>query len=122
MTAKVYYNSACPVCRAGVDAQKSRMESCAITNVQWIDVHAYPHAVTETGSSLEQVRERIHMMDESGKIVVGADALTELWFRTPGQMWLGRLASLYFVRTLGTLAYNAFAKYLYAWNRRAGRW
>jgi len=57
MASKVYYNSACPVCNAGIKDQRRRMEACGIEDIEWVDVHTNPEAVSEVGASLEQVRE-----------------------------------------------------------------
>ena len=46
----VYYNSACPVCNAGIEAQRRRMQSCNV-DVEWIDIHRNPERLTETGAS-----------------------------------------------------------------------
>ena len=56
MPSKVYYNSACPVCNAGIKDQRKRMQDCGVNNIEWVDVHNNPDAVSEVGSSLEQVR------------------------------------------------------------------
>jgi predicted DCC family thiol-disulfide oxidoreductase YuxK len=118
---KVYYNSACPVCKAGIEGQKQRMEACRAA-VDFIDVHAEPEAVKEIGAEREFVRERLHVMDESGQVLVGADAFAVIWQRTDGQRWLGRLVQLPLIRPLTAWLYNWFAARLYAWNRRNGRW
>ena len=118
---KVYYNSACPVCNAGIKGQRDRMASCAAT-VDWIDVHTNADAVAEIGVERELVRERLHVVDEDGVMYVGADAFGALWNRTPGQGAFGRFVSLPVVRTLARWLYNAFAALLYAWNRACGRW
>lgn len=118
----VYYNSACPVCRAGVEAQRGEMEACGLRNVEWVDVHNNPGAVAEVGASLEEVRERLYVKDERGEIKIGAEAFAELWTRTPKQRWLGKLIRLPLIRTLSRWAYNVFARYLYRWNRKKGRW
>ncbi|MGH8588498.1 MAG: DUF393 domain-containing protein, partial [Gammaproteobacteria bacterium] len=39
MSSKVYYNSACPVCNAGIKDQRRRMEACGIEGIEWVDVH-----------------------------------------------------------------------------------
>ena len=52
----VYYNSACPVCNAGIGAQRRRMQSCNV-DVEWIDIHRNPERLT--GDRREQgVRSR----------------------------------------------------------------
>ncbi len=94
MSSKVYYNSACPVCNAGIKGQRQRMEACVIGDIEWVDVHTNPAALSEVGASLEQVRERLHVKDSDGQLHVGADAFTRLWSQTRGQRWLARLVRL----------------------------
>ena len=48
----VYYNSACPVCNAGIGAQRRRMQSCDV-DVEWIDIHRNPERLTAIGASRE---------------------------------------------------------------------
>jgi 2-polyprenyl-6-hydroxyphenyl methylase/3-demethylubiquinone-9 3-methyltransferase len=115
----VYYNSACPVCAAGVAAQRRRMGSCP---VQWVDVHREPQAVEPLGASLEEVRERLHAVDADGRLLVGAQALAHLWAQTPRQRWLAGAAGLPGLRGLLATAYDRFARVLYRWNLRKGRW
>jgi predicted DCC family thiol-disulfide oxidoreductase YuxK len=119
---RVFYNSACPVCRAGVESQRGSMEACGVNDVEWIDVHRNPEAVKEVGASLEQVRERLYVKDEQGDIKIGADAFADLWTRTSKQRWLGRLIRLPIIRSVTRLAYNVFARGLYRWNRRKKHW
>lgn len=116
---QVFYNSACPVCDAGIRGQRERMAACA---VQWVDVHAQPQAVQAVGAPLEAVRERLHVVDEQGRVQVGADALATLWLATPGQRWLGRVVRSRLVKPIAHAAYNVFARILYGWNRRRGNW
>lgn len=122
MSTKVYYNSACPVCNAGIKDQRQRMEACGIKDVEWIDVHTHPEAVEEVGAPLEQVRERLHVKAEDGGLDVGADAFTRLWGQTPGQRWLATLLRFPVIRQITHLVYNAFARLLYRWNRAKGHW
>ncbi len=118
---KVYYNSACPVCAAGIRRQRVRLDPCGEA-LEWIDVHADNDAVSEAGADLEFVRERLHVVDGEGNLQVGADAVTELMAMTPGQRPAARLARLPVLRNLLRAAYNAFAAALYRWNRRVGHW
>ncbi|WOB08798.1 DUF393 domain-containing protein [Piscinibacter gummiphilus] len=115
--ATVYYNSACPVCDAGIRSQRERMQGC---NVHWVDVHQNPQSAQALGLDLEQVRERLHVRAADGHMHIGADALAALWSQSPGQRWLGALARR--LRWLGRPLYNAFARGLYRWNRRRGHW
>ncbi len=118
-TTTVYYNSACPVCDAGIAAQQGRMASC---NVVWVDVHKNPQAVQELGTDLESVRQRLYLRDEWGQIHVGANAFAQLWLRTPGQVWLGKLIQWPLVSWAGKLAYDLFSKALYRWNLWKKHW
>ena len=118
---KVYYNSACPVCDAGIKLQQRKLEGCN-AQVDWIDVHSDNTAVGEIGADLEFVRERLHVVDDSGAIRVGSEAFSALWKLTPNQGWLARLSTLAIIRTVFRWAYNGFAAFLYRWNRRNRRW
>jgi len=122
MSSKVYYNSACPVCNAGIKGQRQRMEACGIEDIEWVDVHTNPAAVSEVGASLEQVRERLHVKESDGQLNVGADAFTRLWSQTRGQRWLAKLVRLPVLKQFTHLAYNVFARLLYRWNRAKGHW
>jgi predicted DCC family thiol-disulfide oxidoreductase YuxK len=118
---KVYYNSLCPVCRAGVESQRRRM-TAAGAPAEFCDISQHPEALAEIGAGLEAVRERLHVRKADGTLAIGADAFTALAQATPGQGWLARLGGLPLVKPLLRLAYNAFAARLYRWNRRRGRW
>ena len=52
---KVYYNSACPVCDAGIRGQRQRMAECAL-DIQWIDIHSRPQALVDMGARKYFVR------------------------------------------------------------------
>lgn len=116
---KVYYNSACPVCNAGIERQKRRM---ADRPVAWKDVHTDEAARTEIPSELEFVRERLHALDEHGELQVGFDAFLAIWRHSPGERWKARSLGLPGIRHLAAMGYNLFARGLYRWNRRRGRW
>lgn len=122
MTHKVYYNSACPVCKAGIKDQRRRMEQSHIQNLEWIDVHQHPEAIHEIGSALEQVRERLHVRDGAGNMHIGIDAFIYLWQQTPQLRLFARLLQLPIIHQSAHLAYNVFAKGLYLWNRALKHW
>jgi predicted DCC family thiol-disulfide oxidoreductase YuxK len=83
-------------------------------------VHNIPEAIAGS-QTLEEVRERLHVRDAQGRMLVGADAVAFLM--TDGsERWLRRFASFPLVRPLSRWAYDTFARVLYRWNRRNGRW
>ena len=116
---EVYYNSACPVCKAGIDGQKGKAASCEIA---WRDVHHDNKAATEVASDIEFVRERLHVVDEHGELKVGADAFLALWRNTPQDAWKVRLLGSPLIKPLAIAAYNVFAVALYRWNRWMRHW
>ena len=75
---KVYYNSACPVCDAGIAYQRRKLQGCD-AEVEWVDVHARNEAAGEVGADLELVRERLHVVDAAGAVRVGSEAFRALW-------------------------------------------
>ncbi|OWQ82902.1 hypothetical protein CDN99_27735 [Roseateles aquatilis] len=115
----VYYNSACPVCDAGVCAMRARIDA---RDVEWVDVHRNPERLAALGLDLESVRERLHLVDAEGRLQVGATALMTTWSLQSRWGWLLKPLSLPGVRTLTSWAYIAFARLLYRWNRSQGRW
>ena len=122
MPTKVYYNSACPVCNAGIKDQRQRMEKCGVNDIEWVDIHNNPAAAAEVNNSLEQVRERLHVKNASNELNVGIDAFIALWQQTPDQRWLAKLFQAPIIRPLARVAYNGFARLLYLWNRALKHW
>ena len=119
----VWYNTRCPVCNAGIDRQRNRLLQAAQSGaIEFRDINFEPEALARFGAGLEEVRRRLHAVDANGKLHVGADCAVEIWRRTPGEEWLGRLFALPVLIQLSRFAYDRFADILYAWNRRKGHW
>ncbi len=118
-TTTVYYNSACPVCDAGVCSMRERLPADAI---EWVDVHKHPEVLEPLGLELEDVRERLHMVDESGAMHVGVDVLAQTLARLPRVGWMAAPLRWRWMRPIANFLYNAFARQLYRWNRRRGHW
>jgi predicted DCC family thiol-disulfide oxidoreductase YuxK len=116
---KVYYNSACPVCKAGIASQMQKGASCEI---QWADVHKNNELASEVHGELEFVRERLHVVDENEKLHVGFDAFVAIWRNSPTERWKARILGLPLIKQLCSVAYNLFAAALYKWNRSKHHW
>lgn len=116
---KVYYNSACPVCKAGIESQRGKSSA---REIQWKDVHTDNQLVGEVGADLEFVRERLHVVDEQGKIQVGFDAFLAIWGNSPKEIWKEKLFGVPGVKHFCRLIYNVFAALLYRWNKSKKRW
>jgi len=119
----VWYNTKCPVCNAGIDWQHSRLVRAARAGaIEFRDINLEPDALARFGAGVEDIRRRLHAVDATGRLHVGADCAIEIWLRTPGDAWLGRALGLPVIRQIARFAYNRFADLLYAWNRWKGRW
>ncbi len=119
----VWYNTKCPVCDGGINWQRNRLVRAARAGtIEFRDINLEPAALAGFGAGIEDVRRRLHAVDAEGRLFVGADCAVEIWLRTPGHAWLGRLAGLPVVRHISRFAYDRFADLLYAWNRRKGHW
>jgi len=120
---EVFYNSACPVCRAGMDEQRSALKKSGLeTGVQFIDMTVAPDSLAPDGLTLDHVRRHFYVRDGAGHLHRGADAAAVLWGMTPGRRWFGWLISRPVIRPLARLFYDWFANRLYNWNQRKGRW
>jgi predicted DCC family thiol-disulfide oxidoreductase YuxK len=116
---KVYYNSACPVCKAGIESQMGKENRC---DIQWNDVHQKNNIVSEVNADLEFVRERLHVIDEKGDLQIGFDAFLAIWRNSPNENWKSKLFGLPLVKPLCCVAYNLFATALYKWNKFNKHW
>jgi predicted DCC family thiol-disulfide oxidoreductase YuxK len=120
---RVYYNSRCPVCNAGVTSQRRRMSAAgAGGGIEWRDINDEPAALAWCGADIDDVRRKLYVVDEAGGVHIGAAAFAALWRATPGQRWLARLVTLPGLAGLARAGYDGFAALLYGWNRRKGRW
>jgi predicted DCC family thiol-disulfide oxidoreductase YuxK len=116
---KIYYNSACPVCKAGIEGQMEKGSSCEI---QWADIHKNNELVTEVEADLEFVRKRLHVKDENGKLNVGFDAFLVIWKNSPTESWKAVFFGLPLIKQLSRVFYNVFAAALYKWNKLNKHW
>ena len=116
---KVYYNSACPVCKAGIEGQMDKESVCEI---QWNDVHKENQLVSEVDADLEYVRERLHVIDANGQLQVGFDAFLAIWRNSPRETWKAKIFGLPLIKQVCRIAYNVFAAALYRWNKSKKHW
>jgi predicted DCC family thiol-disulfide oxidoreductase YuxK len=119
----VYYNTRCPVCDAGIDAQRNRLiEPVKAGRIVFLDINLEPDALAVHGAGINDIRRRLHATDGDGQLLIGADVAIALWRLTPGQGWLAALMGNALARPFARFGYDRFADLLYAWNRRKGRW
>ena len=119
----VWYNTYCPVCRTGIDRQRSRLlRAVKAGKVEFRNINLEPEALESYGIKIEEVRRLLHGMDTKGQVYVGIDCAIEIWRRTPGETWIARLLELSTVHKVAQWSYDRFAGRLYAWNCRKGHW
>ena len=119
----VWYNTKCPVCDAGINWQRSRLVRAARAGaIEFRDINSEPDALSRFGADVDDVRRRLHAVDQNGTFSVGIDCAIEIWRRTPGDDRLARLVGLPGIRQIAGFGYDRFADVLYAWNRRKRRW
>lgn len=118
----VYYNSACPICRAGIESQRSVMSKRDIRgSAEWIDIARNAGVLEAYELDQETVRHSLHVHDGT-HMLVGADAFIALAKATPGQRWLAAIFGNMATLPLSRFTYNRFADALYWWNKKRGRW
>jgi predicted DCC family thiol-disulfide oxidoreductase YuxK len=116
---KVYYNSACPVCKAGIAWQQEKQSVC---EMQWNDVHTNNSLASEVNNDIEFVRKRLHVIDENEELQVGFDAFLAIWRNTPTERWKAKFLGLPVIKQIFRIFYNVFAAALYQWNKTMGHW
>ena len=119
----VFYNTKCPVCDAGIGWQKRRLINAVKQGkIAFEDINQQPEALKAYGATLEDIRRRLHAVDDSGALLVGADVAIAIWRLTPGDGWLAAMFGNAVMRPVSRFAYNRFADVLYAWNRHKRHW
>jgi predicted DCC family thiol-disulfide oxidoreductase YuxK len=119
----VWYNTKCPVCTAGIDWQKNRLARAARSGaIIFRDINAEPDALMRFGATVDDIRRRLHAVDEEGSLFVGINCAIQIWRRTPGDGWLSATVGLPIIRPIAGIGYDRFADLLFAWNRWKHHW
>ncbi|MFN3672919.1 MAG: thiol-disulfide oxidoreductase DCC family protein [Bosea sp. (in: a-proteobacteria)] len=100
----VYYDGACPLCRAEIGHYRSQpgAERICFTDVARAD--------ESTGQDLPRgdAMARFHVRDAQGRLVSGAAAFVLVWSTLPRWRWAARIARLPGVTPLLELGYRLF--------------
>jgi len=100
----VFYDGACPLCRAEISHYEKQDSEGALTLVNVADPDADLPAGIERGQALA----RFHVATQAGHVVSGAAAFVEVWGKLPGWRWLARIAKVPGVVSVLELGYRAF--------------
>lgn len=104
--ATVYYDGACPLCRAECDLYRRTQGAEAL---DFVDVSDGASALP-LGLSRADALARFHVSTPGGTVVSGAEAFTEVWSHLPRWRWLARAARLTIALHLMELAYRVFLR------------
>jgi predicted DCC family thiol-disulfide oxidoreductase YuxK len=119
----VCYNSACPVCRAGMERyQRLAAASARPLPLGWRDINLAPELFRRHGIDFDMAMRRLYAFDGEGRMLRGIDVIIAIWRALPGwRRWLGALAGFPPVRPLAWFAYEVLVSYpIYRWSR--ARW
>ncbi|HUB64070.1 MAG TPA: DCC1-like thiol-disulfide oxidoreductase family protein [Methylocella sp.] len=119
----VWYNTKCPVCDAGINRQRNKLDSAVQpAGIEFRDINIEPQVLAAYGINVDDVRRRLHAVDESGALLVGADVAVAVWRRTPGEGWLAAILGAPGIIRVTRFGYDRFADLLWLWNKRNSRW
>jgi predicted DCC family thiol-disulfide oxidoreductase YuxK len=104
-TAQVYFNGACPVCRAEMDHYAAL---CARSqpHIEFIDASQHPDDFANCGLRREHLERRVYIRDSAGRVISGMPALVALWSTLPRYRLLSRLFNLPVLRQASVLLYD----------------
>lgn len=113
----VYFDGACPLCRAEIGHYRRKDEDGALSFVDVSDADA----VTPDGVTRQGALERFHVRAGDGRVLSGAAAFVEVWTHVPGWRWAARAASLPGATAALELGYRMFLPFRPSMSRLAGR-
>lgn len=123
MALTIFYNTKCPVCDAGISRQKRKLlDLLRQGKINFVDINFQPDALAGFGIGVEDIRKRLHALDDNGRPLVGVDVAIAVWAITPGEKWIAQLLGNRLILPLTRLGYNLFAELLYFWNIKRGSW
>jgi predicted DCC family thiol-disulfide oxidoreductase YuxK len=113
----VYFDGACPLCRAEIDYYGRTDQAGALC---FVDV-SEPGAETPEGLTQREAMARFHVRAGDGRLLSGAAAFVEVWRRLPRWRWAARVASLPGALAVLELGYRLFLPVRPLLSRSLGR-
>jgi predicted DCC family thiol-disulfide oxidoreductase YuxK len=108
----VYFDGACPVCRAEIAHYQRQRGAAAIV---WVDAATCEEAALGPGVDRVAMLARFHVREADGSLVSGAAAFIAIWRRLPAFAWLAPLASLRPVLAMLDVGYTLFLRVRRRW-------
>ena len=103
----IYYDGLCQLCSREIDTFRAFVTDgrLAYVDISLPDFDAAAHGVDPV-----LVNRHMHVRDEeTGRMLVGVDALLGMWECVPGFRWLAWLSRLPVLRQLSDVGYEVFA-------------
>ena len=110
----VYYDGACPLCRAEIATYRRLAGS---DQLDWVDASGCNPQALGNDLDRERALARLHLRRADGTLVDGAAAFIELWSALPAWRWLARLGRWPGMLPVMELAYRVFLKVRPLWRR-----
>ncbi|EGF93164.1 hypothetical protein ABI_16040 [Asticcacaulis biprosthecium C19] len=101
----VLYDGKCGLCRHEISFYRKIAPDGRFT---WVDVMTDDAALADLKVHRKDALMAIHVFDDKGQCLTGADAFAALWKGIPGFRWLGHLVSLPVIRPVARGLYAAF--------------
>lgn len=87
----VYYDGACPLCRAEI-AHYSKQEGAEA--ISFVDICAAAPGALGPDLDRDKALGRFHVREADGKLIAGAAGFARVWQRLPRWRWAARLAKV----------------------------
>lgn len=103
----LYFDGACPLCSREAKFFWARAKPGAVS---FVDIAASDFDAGAHGLDAKAVHREIHARTPEGQIVVGVDALAQMWRLVPRTQWLATLTQLPISRQAMQAGYWVFAR------------
>ena len=120
----VYFDGACPLCRAEINHYRSQdgADQICFQDLTAVVSGAQQAAQLAPGLTTRQALARFHVRRASGEMVSGAAAFVTIWQQLPRWRWAARIASLPGTTALLELAYRLFLPIRPTISKAFGAW
>ena len=106
----VLFDGKCGLCRREIAFYRSKAPEGRFC---WIDAITDDRALSNLHVRCKDALLAIHVVDDKGQTLTGADAFAAIWMALPGFLWLGQFVSLPVIRPLARWVYSVFGRLRY---------
>ena len=112
MSAKVFFNNSCSICRFEINHYKKIADS----SLEWIDITNNNEALKLTGKSKSELLRRVHLINDV-KLFCGAEAFIIIWSKMPKYRILSKILRLKIFFYFFHYSYELVAYFLFLKNK-----